>query len=717
MTKRRRKHKKDREPVFNKKSLTNKILGIISNSPQKTFNYKQLARVMNIKEGGTKKLITKILYELKGIGYLEEISLGKFKLKSKAGYITGIVDLTSKGYAYIKSDDISENVFVSQKNLKHALHGDKVKIYLYAKRKSYQLEGEVVQILERAKTHFVGTLEVSRNFAFLIPESRRMPYDIFIPEGSLKSGKDGQKAVAKITEWPIKARNPIGTIIDVLGEPGKNETEMHSILAEFDLPYKFPNKVFKAAEEIPDRITDHDISERRDFRKVVTFTIDPVDAKDFDDALSLKKLKNGNWEAGVHIADVTHYVKPNTILEKEAYKRGTSVYLVDRVVPMLPEQLSNKVCSLRPDEDKLCYSAVFELNDNAEILKQWVGKTIIRSNKRFTYEEAQEVIESGKGIFSGELNTLNKLAKKLRKQRFGNGSINFERLEVRFDLDDDGKPLGVYNRVFQDSNKLIEEFMLLANKKVAELIGKPAPHKKRKTFVYRVHDKPDTEKIGRLKQVIGRFGYSINTGSDRALRNSMNKLIKDVEGKNEQGFVETLAIRSMAKAEYSTHNIGHYGLAFEYYSHFTSPIRRYPDMMVHRLLDHYMNNKGRSVSEKKHENMCKYASQMEQRAEDAERASIKYKQVEFMQDKIGEEFTGIISGVVEWGLYIELVDNKCEGLVPIRDMDDDYYIFEENNYCIRGRNNRKEYRLGDEIRIIVAKADLMKRQLDFTLTE
>lgn len=716
MTKRQKKQKHKNEPTFNKKSLTNKILGIISNGPQKSFNYKQLSGVINLKDSGSKKLITKILYELKEIGYLEEISLGKFRLKSKAGYISGTVDLTSKGYAYIISEDISEDVFVSQKNLKHALHGDKVKIYLYVKRKSYQLEGEVVQILERAKTQFVGTLEVSRNFAFLIPDSRKMPYDIFIPPQALKGGRDGQKAVAKITEWPEKSRNPIGKITDVLGDPGENETEMHSILAEFGLPYKFPNKVFKAAEQIPDKITEHDIRERKDFRKEITFTIDPVDAKDFDDALSLKKLDNGNWEAGIHIADVTHYVKPNTIPDKEAYKRGTSVYLVDRVVPMLPEQLSNKVCSLRPDEDKLCYSAVFEINNNADILKQWIGKTIIRSKKRFTYEEAQEIIESGKGTYSAELQTMNRLAKKLREKRFKSGSINFERLEVRFELDDDGKPLGVYNREFNDSNKLIEEFMLLANKKVAELIGKPAPHKKRKTFVYRVHDKPDPDKISRLSQLIKRFGYNLNTASDRTLRSSMNKLIKDVEGKNEQGFVETLAIRSMAKAEYSTHNIGHYGLAFTYYSHFTSPIRRYPDMMVHRLLDHYLN-KGKSVNEKKYENMCKYASVMEQRAENAERTSIKYKQVEFMQDKIGQVFSGIISGVAEWGIYVELVENKCEGLVPVRDMDDDYYLFDENNYCIRGKNNRKEYRLGDEVQVVVASADIMKRRLDFSLSE
>ncbi len=707
-----KKTKKRGESSFNKQTLSNKIIGIFSNHPNQTFNYKQIAKRLNIKEVALKQLVTTILNELSENEILTEIQRGKFKLKSKGGYITGIVDLTQRGAAYIISDDIEEDVFVSQANLNHALNKDKVKLYLYAKRKNKQVEGEVVEILERVKTKFVGTIERSGNFAFLIPNRRFMPYDIFIPARSLKNAKTGQKAVAQIVEWPERAKNPIGEIIDILGVEGKNETEMNAILAEYDLPYSFPKRIDQAAKKISEKISELEISLRKDFRDITTFTIDPEDAKDFDDALSIQQLKNKNWQVGVHIADVTFYVRPNTGIEKEAYKRATSVYLVDRVVPMLPELLSNNICSLRPNEDKLCFSAVFELNDNAKIISQWFGRTVIRSNKRFTYDEAQNIIETNEGELNNEIQKLNSLAQQLRAKRFKNGSIDFERSEVKFQLDENGKPLGIYSKVSKESNKLIEEFMLLANCKVAELIGKT--EKKPKTFVYRIHDKPNREKLNAFSKFIKRFGYQLKLKSKKDVAQSINNLLADVVGKNEQEVIETLAIRTMAKAEYSTKNIGHYGLDFDYYTHFTSPIRRYPDMMVHRLLDRYLN-KGKSVPADKYEEMCKHSSEMEQKAVNAERASIKYKQVEFMSDKIDEEFDGIISGVTQWGLFVEIIENKCEGLVSIRDLTDDYYIFDEENYCIIGKHKKIKYQLGDKIKIKVVNANLQKKQLDFVM--
>ena len=539
-----------------------------------------------------------------------------------------------------------------------------------------------------------------------------MPYDIFIPAKSLKNAKSGQKAIAQIVEWPKRAKNPIGEVIDILGNEGENETEINAILAEFDLPYSFPKRIDQAAKKISEKISEQEISLRKDFRNITTFTIDPEDAKDFDDALSIKQLENKNWQIGVHIADVTFYVRPNTAIEKEAYKRATSVYLVDRVVPMLPERLSNNICSLRPDEDKLCFSAVFEIDDNANIKNQWIGRTVIRSNKRFTYDEAQNIIETNEGEYNDEIQKLNSLAQQLRANRFKNGSIDFERSEVKFKLDETGKPLSVYSKVNKEANKLVEEFMLLANKKVAEFIGKT--EKKPKTFVYRIHDKPNREKLNAFSKFIKRFGYQIKLKSKKDIAQSINGLLSEVVGKNEQEVVETLAIRTMAKAIYSTKNIGHYGLAFDYYSHFTSPIRRYPDMMVHRLLDRYLNN-GKSVPRDKYEEMCKHASEMEQKSVNAERASIKYKQVEFMSDKIDKEFDGIISGVTQWGLFVEIIENKCEGLVSIRDLTDDYYIFDEQDYCILGKHNKIKYQLGDKVKIKVVNANLQKKQLDFVL--
>ncbi|MCY1634476.1 ribonuclease R [Marinifilum sp. D737] len=713
MTRKKRKQSGQR---YNRKSLENLIVGIFSNNPEKTFNYKQVSRQLEIKEMGVKQLVVGILYDLIDLDFLHEVSTGKFKLKSKIGHITGTVDMTARGAAFIVSDDLEEDVFVSQANLNRALHGDVVKVYLYARRKSKQPEGEVVEIVKRKKTTFVGIIEISKNYAFLISDSRQMPYDIFLPLTKLNGAKDGEKAIVQITEWPKKSKNPVGQVVNVLGKPGENDTEMHAILAEYDLPYQFPEKVNEAAELISDKITEEEIALRRDFREITTFTIDPHDAKDFDDALSLRKLENGNWEVGVHIADVTHYVKKGSIIEKEAFDRATSVYLVDRVVPMLPERLSNGVCSLRPNEEKLTFSAVFEMNDKAEVLDTWIGRTVINSDRRFTYEEAQQVIETGEGDFKEEVLCLDRLAKVLREKRFKKGAIDFDRYEVKFDIDEKGKPTRVFFKESKDSNKLIEEFMLLANKKVAESVGRVAKGIKAKTFVYRTHDQPNPDKLNSFNQFIRKFGYGIKTANAKAISTSMNNLLHSVKGENIQNLVETLAIRSMAKAEYSTVNIGHYGLHFDHYSHFTSPIRRYPDMMAHRLLEKYANG-SKSVNADKYEEFCQHCSEMEQKAANAERSSIKYKQVEFMQDHLGQEFEGTISGVTEWGFYVEIDENKCEGMVSIRELEDDFYEFDEDNYCIVGRHHRKIYQLGDKINIRVAKANLVAKQLDFVLAD
>lgn len=710
--KRKRGFKKLKTKTFNKKKLKNSIITILYEDPGKTVNYKQISTWLGVKDMETRKLVNVVLQELHDDDYLEQVARGKYKLKAKSGTVVGIVDLQSQGFANVNSDEVERPILVSSRNLGHAMVGDKVRVRLFASRKKHDLEGEILEIIERAKSVFVGTVQISRNFAFLIP-SGKVSFDIFIPLEKLNGAKNGQKAIAEINEWPTNAKNPFGEIKEVLGDAGNNDTEMHAILAEFELPHKFPVNVDKAAEKIPLEIPNEEISKRRDMREITTFTIDPHDAKDFDDALSLQKLKNGNWEVGVHIADVTHYVTPNTIIEDEAQSRATSVYLVDRVVPMLPERLSNGVCSLRPNEDKLCFSAIFELTDDGEIIKEWFGKTVIHSNRRFAYEEAQEVIETGEGDYANEMLTLNQLAKKLRDIRFSNGSIAFERVEVKFDIDDKGKPISVYFKEAKDSNKLIEEFMLLANKRVAEHIGKAGKNKTPKTFVYRIHDKPDPDKLSNFNSFIQRFGYGIQLTTSRAISSSLNNLLSNVKGKKEQNLVETLAIRTMAKAAYSTRNIGHYGLSFEYYSHFTSPIRRYPDMMVHRLLEKYLN-RGRSANEHKYEDLCKHSSDMETRASNAERASIKYKQVEFMQDHIGKIYPGVISGVTDWGIFVEL-ENKIEGMIPIRELDDDFYIFDEKNYCLVGRHSNKTYQLGDDVTVKIWRTNLEKKQLDFQL--
>ena len=707
-------HKRGSTVSYNRKSLTNKILNIFNSEPGISLNYRQVGRLLSIKDNETKRLINNCLLELSEKGELVEIYRGKFKLKSKGAYITGKVDLTAQGSAYIVSEEIEKDVFISSKNLNHALHNDLVKIYVYANKKHNHVEGEVVEILKRHRDIFVGIIDISKHFAFLIPERNQLPYDIFIPLDKLNNAEKGQKVIAKITDWPEHQKNPVGEVIEILGTPGDNEVEMHAILAEFGLPLDFPKKVLQSADKISEIIPEEEINKRKDFRSITTFTIDPFDAKDFDDALSIEKLNNGNVSIGIHIADVTHYVRPNTTLEKEAFNRATSVYLVDRVVPMLPERLSNNICSLRPNEDKLVFSAVFEIDDKANVIKQWFGKAIINSNKRFTYEEAQDIIETQTGELSKEVITLHNIAKKLRKKRFNNGAIAFERSEVKFKLDEKANPIGVYLKENKESNKLVEEFMLLANKKVAEFIGKPNNKKPIKTFVYRIHDEPKQDKLSAFANFIKRFGYQIQTKSSKKIADSINNLLNDVHGKTEQTVVETLAIRTMAKAVYSTKNIGHYGLAFNHYSHFTSPIRRYPDMMVHRMLEHYING-GKSYSQEKYEEMCKHASEMEQLAVNAERASIKYKQVEFMKDNIGKEFSGIISGVTQWGIYVEIVENKCEGMIPVRTLTDDFYEFDEAEFALIGNRTKVRYTIGDTIKIKVTATNLDKRQLDFEL--
>ncbi len=700
-----------------KQVLTQLVLGVFEQNGNTALNYKQVAAKLNIIDPEARDIILDILKEEAKKSTLRELSPGKFQLRELKTFVEGKVDLTNDGSAFIVTDDDSEaDIFVAPRKLRNALNGDRVKVYVYAKSKGSRKEGEVIEILQRNKMEFTGIVKLSERFAFFIPDDRKMMHDIFIPISELNGAKNGIKAVAEITDWPAEAKNPVGRIKHILGAQGENDTEMNAILAEYGFPLSFPAEVEHDAEAISDVITADEIKKRRDFRDILTFTIDPFDAKDFDDAISFKTLPNGNYEIGVHIADVSHYIIPDSALDKEAFERGTSVYLVDRVIPMLPERLSNGLCSLRPKEDKLCFSAVFELNEEAHVVDEWFGKTIIHSNRRFTYEEVQTIIENKAGEFDTEILKLNELAYKLRDRKFKNGAISFETTEVKFKLDEQGKPVGVYVKERKDAHKLIEDFMLLANRKVAEFISKKGKGKHKYTFVYRAHDSPKPESLASFAQFAARFGYRINMKSDKETAKSLNFLMEDVEGKKEQNVLTHLAIRAMAKAIYTTKSSSHYGLAFDYYTHFTSPIRRYPDVMVHRLLFHYLNG-GQSANAEHYEKLCQHSSQMEKKAADAERSSVKYKQAEFLKDQIGVTYTGIISGVTEWGMYVEIIENKCEGMIRLRDITDDFYTLDEKNYAIIGQRKKKVYRLGDEVRIRVKNVDLTKKQIDFSLLQ
>ena len=716
-----KKGKKSRRP---KGALAGIVISTFAENPFRAYNYKQIARRLGLRDQASKDLIFNILEELHLAGELTEVKPGKYVLNAesvqKSGlarkYVNGTVDMKKTGKAYITPDDGGEDIFIAANNTHRALHGDYVKVLLFPRRKGHKKEGEIVEILERKKTTYAGILELSKNFGFVIPDNENMPFDIFIPKSQIKEGADGMKVAVRITEWPEHSNNPFGEIVQVLGKPGDNNVEMQSILLEYNFPLAFPKNVEKEADRIETKISQAEIKNRKDFRNTWTITIDPFDAKDFDDALSLKKLNDGLWEVGVHIADVSHYVQSKSVIDQEAYSRATSIYLVDRVIPMLPEVLSNNVCSLRPNEDKLTFSAVFKMNDRAEVVDEWFGKTIINSDRRFNYGEVQEIIETGSGEFSEKILKLHDLASILRKKRFEKGAINFNSEEIKFKLDENGKPIETYVKEQKESNHLVEEFMLLANRKVAERIGKPKDGKTPKTFVYRIHDEPNPEKLNTFAQFVKKLGFTLNVSSHKQLASSYNQLFNQIKGRGEEHMIETIAIRTMAKAIYSTDNIGHYGLAFDYYTHFTSPIRRYPDLMVHRLLEHYLHG-GNSVKKDPLEEKCKHSSDMEKLAVEAERASVKYKQIEYMTDKVGKVLEGVISGVSKWGIFVEISESKSEGLIRFNELKDDYYYLDEDNYRIIGKTHGNVYRLGDKVNVLVKKVDLANRQMDLQLVD
>ncbi|MCR8667251.1 ribonuclease R [Aestuariibaculum sp. M13] len=720
--------KKKRKSKNGISNLSNTILSILKKERNQTFNYKQIAAKLGVNDASSRNQIIKKLRDLQGKNEIEEVDRGKFKAVINTEYHTGILDLSGKGTGYVICDDFDEDVFIASNNINKALNGDEVEFYVYKRRKRGKMEGEIVNIIKREKNEYVGVIQLHEKYAFVIADSNKMYKDIFIPINKVNKAQDGDKVLVRLEDWPEKADSPYGKVLEVLGKPGEHNTEIHAILAEYGLPFEFPYEVEKFANNLDTSITAEEIAKRRDMRTDLTFTIDPKDAKDFDDALSFTVLKDGLYEIGIHIADVSHYVKEGTVLDDEAYERATSVYLVDRVVPMLPEVLSNNACSLRPHEEKYTFSAVFQMNDKCEIKNEWFGRTVTYSDARFAYEEAQSIIESKTNEIPQEVSLtgeayqadqkiadailkMDELAKKMRNKRMRSGAISFDKVEVKFNLDENANPIGVFFKTSKDANKLIEEFMLLANRKVSEFIGKQSP---KKTFVYRVHDEPDVSKLANLQGIVSKFGYKLNFKDRKTTSASLNNLLTEVVGKKEQNLVDTLAIRSMSKAEYTTHNIGHYGLAFDYYSHFTSPIRRYPDVMAHRLLQHYLDG-GTSANEEAYEDKCKHSSDMENLATKAERDSIKYMQIRFMEDHKDEHFVGVISGVTDWGIYVEIIDNKCEGMVSVRDMNDDHYAFDQDLYAMIGRSTKNMYQLGDEVVVKVKNTDLVKKHLDFNL--
>ncbi|MBO7290885.1 MAG: ribonuclease R [Bacteroidaceae bacterium] len=704
---------------INKNTLVEMLVSLFNHNEGRTLSPKEIFKELNLTSTSSRTLCVQVLDDMVFDGFIIEPEFRRYVLAGNTSMLSGTFSRSKDGYNEFYPEDGSEPVLISERNSAHALTDDLVRVALFARRRGRGREGEVVEIVKRVHDTFVGELHVERHYAFLITENRIMPNDIFIPKDLLKGGKNGDKAVVKLLEWPLDSKNPVGKVIDILGKSGENDAEMNAILAEFGLPYKYPEAVEEAAAKLPTGITEEEIAKREDFRGVTTFTIDPIDAKDFDDALSIRPAGEGLWEVGVHIADVSHYVTEGSIIDKEAFKRATSIYLVDRTIPMLPERLCNFLCSLRPNEEKLTYSVIFTINDKAEVKKSHITRSIIKSDRRFSYEEAQEIIEKGEGEYYDEIKVLNTLAQKMREKRFQAGAIDFQQAEVRFRLDDKGKPLSVYFTESNESHQLIEEFMLLANRTVAEKIGrKTATNKNPKVFVYRIHDQPNPEKLAMLSKFVTKLGYKMKSPSGRTTSASaLNSLLKDINGTKEQNVIEQISLRTMQKARYSTENIGHYGLAFSYYSHFTSPIRRYPDLLVHRLLHRYLTLESRTVSKPKYEDLCDHCSAQEQVAANAERASIKYKQVEFMSEHIGEEYDAVISGVTEWGLYAEINVNKCEGLVPMRTLQDDYYEFDDANYCILGRRTRRKFTIGDPIRIRIVRANLDRKQLDFELVE